>query len=178
VTTSPATLSVRNTYFSSAFWTCAFSLLLLSTSFLLVLYLLHEPTMTNELLVILGLVWCTLAPITLVMFRSTYIIRHDYQMAQLIDMYANLHESTRLAGFLNAYHQHQRRPTSFTLADCLSWVNKYVKVLDVVSATHYLTELENDGDILVDRPADGNLVITLTQQFHKQLNFANRHIRQ
>ncbi|HCC83390.1 TPA: hypothetical protein DEP96_00910 [Candidatus Uhrbacteria bacterium] len=156
-----------------------FMITLMSLGLVLVpLYFWQRSDMTTEVWVYLSL---GLAAGALTFPRLILTIgttRHNYFLERIDHLYDGQPATIRLAAFLDAYYQAKRRPTSFTFADCFLWVNKSKLIADVDYYLNALDELEQSGSVVVDRPADGNLVITLTKQFHRRLRLARQATRQ
>jgi hypothetical protein len=168
-TLSPASTVARNQLISSACWSFASSLLCLAAPF----YFWQRQDMTTWLWVGVGITWIGFVPVVLLFLHTTRMNWHGLKMSKLLDEHAGRSESSLLAGFLNAYSKQHGRTSSFALADCFRWVNKSRSILNADSLVEALEELEKSGDIAIYRPADGDLVILLTKQFHQRMRFTS-----
>ncbi len=120
------------------------------------------------ILLLIGIPYLIATPI---FARGTLDNWRDYKRLRMLESHGG-DLSSILAGHISTYHVEMGRPQSFWFEPFFHWLDERQSSLDTGNILDALQALEAAGELAIERPESGGLLISLTPQFRRRQVFA------
>ncbi|HCC83391.1 TPA: hypothetical protein DEP96_00915 [Candidatus Uhrbacteria bacterium] len=156
--------SARRRFIGSLVVTLGTWAVLLFSGWTTVPFFLNEERTSAVAWIMFGLIWLTILFGAVVFTMSTRDNWRDYQRVQLVKKHVG-GSSDIMSAYLSSYHAIHNQPATFWFSHFHHWLDDQESNLDSGDALDAVHQLEESGDLAIERPSTGGLLLALTPKF-------------